>query len=136
MICKKPPQLTVPSLILGGKFSNMAEKELDKRNCGECWFFKYKDGGRFGYIPNKTGEGSCDNPNLLPGMRTQYDFTPRQALNQVNLKEAIQNLDAAEASCFKFRGLEFSDEALEAFYPTTEDRTEWQRLYGINDSTI
>lgn len=108
-------------------------KEIDRESCRDCKFFRYVGGtDRYGYIPNKTGDGICTNPDLPLVTAINRSMTPRQALEAYSQTNQIKGMEADGSTCFKYAGLTFPEEALAAFYPTSEDREDWLREDGID----
>lgn len=99
--------------------------EIDRARCGDCRFFKYTGIDKWGYTPNETGDGICTNDALSQVSIVNRSLTPRIALGIHGQTEEIQRMEGEKSTCFVFGGLEFDNEALEAFIPTPEEKRQW-----------
>lgn len=103
-------------------------KEIDSVNCGDCKFFKY-EGSKYDFVPNESGLGRCTNPNFpSPSAQINATMTPRQSLSRFGLTDEINRREQEDESCFKTVHMEFSEEALDAFMPTPEEKR--QTFFG------
>lgn len=85
---------------------------FNKEICGDCFCFRFSNSDKYGFIPNKSGIGSCKKYPQLEKINAL--MTPRQALEKAGLVQIIAQMED-KASCFEYYGLEMNEDELEPF---------------------
>lgn len=109
----------------------MKRAEIDSNPCGDCFFFRYKDSDKFGWQVNETGAGYCVKLDPEKTVIINAENSVRESLEALGKTEERAEMERTNSSCFKFRGLEISEEQLTTFYPDLSSRRKARDIQGI-----
>lgn len=100
----------------------MQRAEIDSQSCGDCFHLRYNDSDKFGWKANKTGEGYCIKLDPGKTIIINAENSIRQSLETLGRTDEIAGMKKSNNSCFEYRGLVFSKEAIEVFLPDRSSR--------------
>ena len=100
----------------------MQRTEIDSQPCGDCFHLRYEDSDKFGWKANETGEGYCIKLDPEKTIIINAENSVRQSLETLGRTDEITEMEKGNTSCFEYRGLVFSKEAIEAFLPDRSSR--------------